>query len=107
LLEIGLLGFALAPPVIAHPIRAFRLRLGEGSPRRDGFELDRTTIFDAVPKRQLEGDLVVGGQLRDRSLSGRCFGGFIGRARGCDTAIFIRAVGGVPTLAPNALIVCN
>ena len=36
-----------------------------------GFELGRAAVLDAVPKRELEGDLVVGGQFGDRRRSGR------------------------------------
>jgi hypothetical protein len=31
-----------------------------------GFELGRAAVLDAVPERELEGDLVIGGQFGDR-----------------------------------------
>jgi hypothetical protein len=49
-----------------------------------GFQLGRTAFLDTVPKRQLEGDLVVGGQFGDRRRSGRRFGYF--RDRGLLTS---------------------
>ena len=36
-----------------------------------GFELGRAAVLDAFPKRELEGNLVVGGQIGDRRWSGR------------------------------------
>src|SRR5205085_9741126 len=39
-----------------------------------GFQFSRTAVLDTVPKRQLEGDLVVGGQFADRRWSGWRFG---------------------------------
>src|ERR1700730_1498270 len=39
-----------------------------------GFHLGRAAVLDAVPKRELKGDLVVGGQLGDLRRSGRQFG---------------------------------
>src|ERR1700680_3932119 len=39
-----------------------------------GFHLGRAAVLDVVPKRELEGDLVVGGQFGDLRRSGRQFG---------------------------------
>jgi hypothetical protein len=55
--------------------------------RRDGeigFELGGTAVFDAVPKRQLEGNLLVGGQLGNRRRSRRHFWCLISLPRGRD-----------------------
>ena len=52
---------------------------GEGAIRiliKVGFEFGRAAIFDAVPKCQLKGNLVVRRQVRECRRSGRQFGWF-------------------------------
>jgi hypothetical protein len=50
---------------------------GKGALRKPlevGFQFSRTTVLDTVPKRELQGDLVIGGQFADRRRSGWRFG---------------------------------